>query len=144
MITHLYFQANPVGRFINGNVHDIGSGQGLTIKVDHKDLNLLSGITVDAAPFPAGTYAANVGGGEIILSSNYLSTFSAGTYTLKLAFADRRHLELAFTITGAWRGVTGAPKTGDASNELLWMVMSCTALCAMAYCGLYLRKKLRQ
>lgn len=114
-------------------------------KNDSETFSHFTGIQVDGKDVAASNYTAEAGSVIVKLKSAYLETLSVGEHTLTALFDDGNNASAKFTIAAKKASgnsnttnsttkkantvsSTGAPKTGDTSNMLLWFTILCASV----------------
>ncbi|MBP3815319.1 MAG: sortase B protein-sorting domain-containing protein [Firmicutes bacterium] len=114
-------------------------------KNDSETFSHFTGIQVDGKDVAASNYTAEAGSVIVKLKPSYLETLSVGEHTLTALFDDGNKASAKFTVVAKKASgnstttnsttkkantvsSTGAPKTGDTSNMLLWFTILCASV----------------
>ena len=96
------------------------------------DFAKFTGVKVDSNAISAEQYTATSGSTVITLKKNYLATLPVGKHSLTIVYNDGE-CSTEFEIKAASNQNSNSPKTGDASNPVLWSVLllvsACGAIC---------------
>lgn len=109
---------------VSGNSQTYESGKDLVIKADG-DLDKLTGIKVNGTTLAAGNYTTALGSTILTLKADYLSTLSAGNYTVTFVYTDGS-VDATFTIPDTTTTTTTAktyanPNTFD--NVFIYIIL---------------------
>ena len=126
------------------------------------EFNKFTGVKVDGVLVSADNYTAESGSTIIVFKSSYLKSLSVGTHKLTVVYTDGE-CSANFEVKQAAEGTTSdatttaatteskaaattatdakAPKTGDDSNPLVWIVLLVAACGGMAGCTVYGKRK---
>ena len=145
----------------SGGTYTKVSGKTLSFTIkrsteDETTFSHFTGIEVDGKAVPEkdasgnANWTAKSGSVIIELQSSYLETLSVGEHKLAVQFDDGADATSTFTVkakpatptvtptktptkaaTTSGKAATTAPKTGDASNMLLWFLLICASLFVM-------------
>lgn len=119
-------------------------------KNDSETFSHFTGIQVDGKDVAASNYTAESGSVIVKLKPSYLETLSVGEHTITALFDDGNKASAKFTVVAKKASgnstttnstttnsttkkantvsTTGAPKTGDTSNMLLWITILCASI----------------
>ena len=114
-------------------------------KNDSETFSHFTGIQVDGKDVAASNYTAESGSVIVKLKPSYLETLSVGEHTITALFDDGSKASAKFTVVARKASgnsnttnsttkkantvsSTGAPKTGDTSNMLLWFTILCASV----------------
>lgn len=96
------------------------------------DFAKFTGVKVDGNAISAEQYTATSGSTVITLKKNYFATLPVGKHSLTIVYNDGE-CSTEFEIKAASNQNSNSPKTGDASNPVLWSVLllvsACGAIC---------------
>lgn len=119
-------------------------------KNDSETFSHFTGIQVDGKDVAASNYTAESGSVIVKLKPAYLETLSVGEHTITALFDDGNKASAKFTVVARKASgnsnttnsttkkantvsSTGAPKTGDTSNMLLWFTILCASILVLFY-----------
>ncbi len=135
----------------------LGEANGLTFTVDG-DRSLFRALEVDGAVLAEENYTVAEDSMTIVLTSTYLENLALGNHSLKVLYSDGKVATTNFRVeeyvepeddddtgTSADSNVQGdagrkAPKTGDDSNPMLWLVL--LGLTVAISCGVIYMEKM--
>ena len=126
------------------------------------EFNKFTGVKVDGVLVSADNYTAQSGSTIIVFKSSYLKSLSVGTHKLTVVYTDGE-CSTNFEVKQVAEGTTSdattaaatteskaaattatdakAPKTGDDSNPLVWILLLVAACGGMAGCTVYGKRK---
>jgi uncharacterized repeat protein (TIGR02543 family) len=106
-----------------------GASSGLTVSCSGEYAKFID-LWIDGAAIAHTDYTGRTGSTIITLNANYLKTLADGQHTVRFIFSDG-YAQTTFTVCSA----TASPKTGDASQVMLWELLLAMSLCGMGMFG---------
>ena len=121
-----------------GDRQTVGQNADLVVEIKRSENDAITydhftGVKMDGRDVPEkdasgkANWTAAKGSLVLTVKSTYMETLAAGDHTLKVLFKDGS-VEIPVTISAA----ETSPKTGDASNLLLWSVLALLSLAGIA------------